>query len=204
MNIGNEFNGAGRFIQRLNQGSEVIDCVQFFTLLSDRLDKYAQSAPRCWCSVHRGISHRSATPSPSTAGWPKGYRQGFQYRMPSCRISFRTGGRPAHRTPRRSYLCAPSHRRGRALRDCGTALGIATHNRPSATRLLHAVLRSSLKDQEILVRKVIVQRHESVTGGNQLVLDLLRRKPILIWRAHRRPLAPIHDRQPATRTQAAA
>jgi triacylglycerol lipase len=37
-----EFNGAGRFMQELNAGSEVVPGVQFLTIRSDRLDKYAQ------------------------------------------------------------------------------------------------------------------------------------------------------------------
>jgi triacylglycerol lipase len=38
----NEFNGAGRYLQRLNAGSEVVPGVKFLTLRSDSLDKYAQ------------------------------------------------------------------------------------------------------------------------------------------------------------------
>ena len=38
----NEFNGGGRFMTRLNQGSEVHPGVRFVTLRSDKLDKYAQ------------------------------------------------------------------------------------------------------------------------------------------------------------------
>ncbi len=42
MNLGNEFNGKGPFIEQLNTDSEVVDGVRFLTLRSDRLDKYAQ------------------------------------------------------------------------------------------------------------------------------------------------------------------
>lgn len=41
-NPGNEFNGSGDFLRRLNEGPEVVDGVAFLTLRSDRLDKYAQ------------------------------------------------------------------------------------------------------------------------------------------------------------------
>jgi triacylglycerol lipase len=37
-----EFNGGGRFMARLNEGSEVVPGVRFVTLRSDSLDKYAQ------------------------------------------------------------------------------------------------------------------------------------------------------------------
>ena len=37
-----EFNGGGRFMTRLNEGSEVVAGVRFVTLRSDKLDKYAQ------------------------------------------------------------------------------------------------------------------------------------------------------------------
>jgi len=37
-----EFNGAGRFLQMLNAGSEVVPGVAFLTIRSDRFDKYAQ------------------------------------------------------------------------------------------------------------------------------------------------------------------
>jgi len=37
-----EFNGGGRFMARLNEGSEVVPGVRFVTLRSDKLDKYAQ------------------------------------------------------------------------------------------------------------------------------------------------------------------
>lgn len=37
-----EFNGAGRFLQALNAGSEVVPGVAFMTIRSDRFDKYAQ------------------------------------------------------------------------------------------------------------------------------------------------------------------
>jgi triacylglycerol lipase len=41
-NPGNEFNGSGDFLRRLNEGPEVVDGVAFLTLRSDRFDKYAQ------------------------------------------------------------------------------------------------------------------------------------------------------------------
>jgi pimeloyl-ACP methyl ester carboxylesterase len=41
-NLGNEFNGNGYFVRELNGGSEVVPGVQFLTLRSDKLDKYAQ------------------------------------------------------------------------------------------------------------------------------------------------------------------
>jgi pimeloyl-ACP methyl ester carboxylesterase len=37
-----EFNGGGRFMTRLNQGSEVVPGVRYITLSSDKLDKFAQ------------------------------------------------------------------------------------------------------------------------------------------------------------------
>jgi triacylglycerol lipase len=37
-----EFNGGGKFMSRLNDGSEVVPGVRFVTLRSDKLDKYAQ------------------------------------------------------------------------------------------------------------------------------------------------------------------
>lgn len=37
-----EFNGAGRFMQELNAGSEVVPGVAFMTIRSDKFDKYAQ------------------------------------------------------------------------------------------------------------------------------------------------------------------
>jgi len=37
-----EFNGAGRFLQALNAGDEVVSGVAFLTIRSDRFDKYAQ------------------------------------------------------------------------------------------------------------------------------------------------------------------
>jgi pimeloyl-ACP methyl ester carboxylesterase len=39
---GNEFNGKGTFLERLNEGSEVVAGVKFLTLRSDKFDKYAQ------------------------------------------------------------------------------------------------------------------------------------------------------------------
>jgi pimeloyl-ACP methyl ester carboxylesterase len=39
---GNEFNGDGPFLRRLNQGSEVVAGVAFMTIRSDRYDKFAQ------------------------------------------------------------------------------------------------------------------------------------------------------------------
>lgn len=41
-NTGNEFNGKGRFLQRLNEGGETVPGVAFLTTRSDTLDKYAQ------------------------------------------------------------------------------------------------------------------------------------------------------------------
>jgi triacylglycerol lipase len=41
---GNEFNGRGTFLTRLNAGGEVVPGVRFLTLRSDKLDKYAQPA----------------------------------------------------------------------------------------------------------------------------------------------------------------
>ena len=41
-NPNSEFNGGGRFMSKLNEGSEVVPGVRFVTLRSDKLDKYAQ------------------------------------------------------------------------------------------------------------------------------------------------------------------
>lgn len=41
-NLENEFNGKGRFLRQLNEGSEVVDGVRWMTIRSDKLDKYAQ------------------------------------------------------------------------------------------------------------------------------------------------------------------
>ena len=41
-NLNSEFNGSGRLISRLNEGTEVHPLVRFVTLRSDKLDKYAQ------------------------------------------------------------------------------------------------------------------------------------------------------------------
>lgn len=44
-NAGNEFNGQGTFLKRLNAGSELVDGVSFLTIRSDKNDKYAQETP---------------------------------------------------------------------------------------------------------------------------------------------------------------
>ncbi|MDX2266929.1 MAG: hypothetical protein NW208_02410 [Bryobacter sp.] len=41
-NKGNEFNGLGDFLQKMNFGGEVVEGVRFLTIRSDRFDKYAQ------------------------------------------------------------------------------------------------------------------------------------------------------------------
>ncbi len=41
-NLNSEFNGSGRLMSRLNEGSEIHPVVRFVTLRSDKLDKYAQ------------------------------------------------------------------------------------------------------------------------------------------------------------------
>src|SRR5271156_1617533 len=42
VNLANEFNGSGPFLTQLNAGSEVVPGVNFVTIRSDKLDKYAQ------------------------------------------------------------------------------------------------------------------------------------------------------------------
>ncbi len=42
MNLDMEFNGKGHFLRQLNEGSELVDGVQFLTIRSDKNDKYAQ------------------------------------------------------------------------------------------------------------------------------------------------------------------
>jgi pimeloyl-ACP methyl ester carboxylesterase len=42
VNLNSEFNGSGPFLTQLNAGSEVVPGVEYVTLRSDRLDKYAQ------------------------------------------------------------------------------------------------------------------------------------------------------------------
>ena len=41
-NLDMEFNGKGNFLRQLNEGSELVDGVQFLTIRSDKNDKYAQ------------------------------------------------------------------------------------------------------------------------------------------------------------------
>lgn len=42
-NLDSEFNGKGHFLRQLNDGTEVVDGVEFMTLRSDKLDKFAQA-----------------------------------------------------------------------------------------------------------------------------------------------------------------
>jgi triacylglycerol lipase len=104
-----EFNGAGRFLQELNAGSEVVPGVAFMTIRSDTLDKYAQpllasgapsnisyDAPELHGATNvvlDGIDHRE------TAFSPRAFAEMFRFitgRTPSTVItpekSFRLSG----------------------------------------------------------------------------------------------------------------
>lgn len=54
-NPNSEFNGASRFMQALNVGSEVVPGIQFLTIRSDKFDKYAQ--PMLASGSPSGISY---------------------------------------------------------------------------------------------------------------------------------------------------